>query len=681
MAGDPPLFRTYSVTDEEKAFVAYYLATGNKSASFRHAWPRVNKRETGQDFDKHDYLARANEVLKRLHVQAYMELARAPAEEFAKTVLHEQLFLGKASEQRSAAIKLLDEKGRDKTRDVFARWRELVIESGAEIVMPVPPNARDVRITAEDFLSGKAFLEFGPAARVKLLHLAGAPWNEDDPEARLSEIQEEILYREERTLIVHGGSGLGKSTLGGAVCLPFLLTPGTNGAIIADTYDHCADEFQYTYKGILRLFGLSGPVRLSNINSPTHHDMEVQMPWGARLRTFSIERKEGAAVLGKQLDYAVIGEAAHMPAEVGQRKVRRALDRAMKVRSGTGYIRRTGYCFMFTTPDWEAGYSGAEWDRVVKLTKNRPEEMHAGRVPWAESVYIREVDVLENPAYSREAYEAARASLPPEVFAEQYQGRKQSRTGLVFKEFREDTHVVPMPPPEKIREMRLSLGVDTGKHFAATLCGLDRQGVLWVLGEVYESEQKIADNTRDVIDMIDGVLSPAWNLTGEKVSDRFELLRDRIEMWYVDNATQHLEDLDDQLGATFLRAETGHRGSPQLFPTIDFVRKLQQQMKFLIAETCDWLIWEFNNYKWRHVPTKGPGGGRAQLRPQEKDDHAIDTIRFQAKPLVEAGPLESPPPPVSFEEAYDKQLRHELYGHLTERARQEAAARRISFHG
>lgn len=676
----PDLFHPESVPERERRFALLYREKGEATPAYREVWPERCVRQDGSKLSPRDVWQKARTMARSEPVRQFLEYLGLPDEEIARRVQRRRLLLGELTERQELAAKILAREPTDARKRAISLWREIMIECGAEIVKPVAPGERSVRIVMEDLVTGKAWLELPAWGRIRLLEMAGFPWNDDDPDAKASDLQREILGRDERLILLHGGSGLGKSAMGGGVALLSAVIPNRKAAIFADTFDHCHDEFHYTFQGWLRLFGERGAEKIACTNSPTHNDMQIIAPWNSVVRTFSMERKQGSSALGKEFDDIILGEASLIQTETYRRRIRRSADRRMKERSGAGgFIRYTGRIFMFTSPNWEDGCSSDEWASAEKRSNGDPEALHVGRVPWPETVYMREAESIENPSYSREAFEAARATLPADIFAEQYQGRRMRRSGLIYKEFRKDRHVIPMPGPNEIRAMRLGYGIDTGKHFAAYLCGVDKDRRFFVLGETYTEQLAISDNMEEVKETVDEVLSPAWGVTLPTLDERYALLRDRLDLWQVDNATQHLEDLMDGLDVPVQRDPAASGGKGSVLSGIDFIRELMKNDRFFVVESCEWLLWELAHYIWTVVANRGITSQRA-LMPQKKNDHACDAVRIVCKPLVELGPLAEAPPPATFEQAWDRKIRHEVIGVLRRPFERAEALRQGAIH-
>lgn len=641
------------IRDENDARFCEYVAHGAD-------WRAASLAAYGREIESVEHAR----LKKRKEIKDYIAYLQRPGHEIATDVLRGQLVSPKATERVAAATKLLDRHEKKGAQEAVARWWDLLEECGYTIRLPVPPSyefGHEVEVTLAELRAGRAYVDDPLAAKVALLHRAGAPWNQHDPDAKLSELQIELLGREERELICHGGSGVGKSVLGGCFALLELIKPHREIAIVADTYDHCSDEFQYVHAGFRKLFGRYA-VKSTYVNTRSVHDMEIQTYWQSRIRTFSVDREEGDAILGKEFDLIVLGEGSKVSEDVLNRKCKRAVDRRVKMVHG--HYRRTGRTVIFTTPAQYSGCSAAEFERVKKATRGRPERLHAENADWLESVYLREANCLENPSYSKEVFESRRKSLPADIFSEQYEGKMMRRAGLIYKEFSAERDIVPFPPPEQVRRMRLGVGIDTGKNFAAILVGMDPDRVLWVLGEAYTFEQSITDNAEDLKEMAAHLLSPSfWGKNWDYVGPL-------IDVWRIDPSSQHKEDLGPLLDVpiTFDQLD--------LLPTIDVVRKMMREGRVRFCEEGlhdplegKGILWEIGRYQWKEPPRKATGSRSEQL-PAGKDDHGLDALRFVAVPMEEIGPLEGEARQAeSFEKVMRDRVRYEVVGHLVERMR------------
>jgi hypothetical protein len=509
-------------------------------------------------------------------------------------------------------------------------------------------------------VEGRAYLRIPFVGKLLLAHWAGAPWSDKNAGAFLSALQAEVLARRERVKIVHGGSGLGKSVLGGCDLLVANMLPFRKVAVVADRYDHVAHEFQYLHTGLRALFKGHGEAfkRLSFRNQQNYHEYESEPVWGTRTIGISTQSDEGAQLLGREFTDVVCGEGSHIPVPVHQKKLLRAIDRAMMDREH-GLQMPVGNLSLYTTPDGYAGASAYEWERIKKTTRNHPELLHYGAVPWPQTAWLREATVLENPSYSREVYAARKATLDKAAFAEQYGGKMTYASGRVWRSYNEDTHVRPMPSAEYIRGMRLGVGIDTGAFTGIVLGGIGRDGKRWILGETYTEKPAggIYTTLELAEEMLLRVLTPAF--AGAELQ---RLLDDVIFLVSIDPASQHKLEIIDRWNTALTSPNTADQKS--LLQTIDRVEKWFQDEQLFIVESCENMIDQISKYVWKQMKAPTSQGAPVIREPSKGYDHLCDALRFLLIPLDEYGVPTEPPPVFTWAQEWASYQRNRFFGPL-----------------
>jgi hypothetical protein len=514
-------------------------------------------------------------------------------------------------------------------------------------------------LTLKDVVEGRAYIRIPPEGRVKLCELAGAPWSDKDQTATLSDLQKEVLMRPEREKIVHGGSGLGKSVLGGCEGIIEAMLPNAKFAVVSASYDHVANEWAYIDKGLRTLFRSTPQVfeRLKFRHSQNYHEYEVETVWGSRGIGVTTHTDEGAQLLGKEFTRVILGEGSNVSRSILERRIARALDRSMMKRAD-GSIPMTGYLSIYTTPREYSGCSAFEVERCRKATKGRLELLHYPATSFAESVWFREASVLENPGYSREAFEARKRTLDKDAFQEQYLGRMTLRTGRVYKSYDEENHRATLPAPAAIRAMRLGIGIDTGAYTGLVLCGIDRDNRIWGLLDTYTIQQTINDSLDDFGDRILEALGPAF-----PGADLTEILLS-LDVAVVDPASQSkLEIMDHWPELTLTIPSTELGGKLELIPSVDMIEDMFDADRIRITnEWCDELHEQLRRYVWREK--KSPGRDPIVVEPRKEYDHLCDAFRMIALVLRDMGPAAEPPAPVTLHEALARQRSDSVFGPL-----------------
>jgi len=523
-------------------------------------------------------------------------------------------------------------------------------------------------LTFESFLRGDAHLHFPLEAKIKLLEAAGAPWNDRDPNAKISDLQREALEREDRELLILGGSGVGKSVLGGMFGVLELLIPNRSTAVIAQFYKHVGNEFEYIVKGAKTLFPKHWQTAFPTmkcINQQKYQDYHIASLWGSECKGYSASEQEGALILGSGFDLVICGEGDLIPYNVYNRKILRSMDRRA-MRTGPGY--RTGRSVLFTTPAFGEGAASGIYTRVMNDTNDCPEKATYPRVPWAESTWVRSASVLENPSYDRSIYESRKKTLmseDPDAFFEQYEGQIRKRSGAVLKEFSRDKHVVPMPTVEDLKQMQFGVGIDPGSKFGAVLVGMTRDRKYYVLGEVYNEGFTVKENTTELKEVCAEILAPVFgfqlshdsNRNWEKVK---EIVGDNV---VIDKASEQKLEIEEELGVTLNYSQLDVMG------TLSSLRQMIAEDKFVVVEDCNRWIKDASRYLFKPA-NKSHGNdsySHASGAVRKQYDHLLDATRYSIFGCMEhLDPTEEPPTLLTFEEAVSKHrmktIRDNAYG-------------------
>lgn len=645
------------LTDEEKEFALEYLKTGDKKLAYQAA------------FGDGDYDSTAAEyLLRRAAIKQFLEEAKRPGSELAKNIYKKQMLTG-TEKQKADAAKLFTQLFGDQeaSGDVFAHWSKLMAEAGAEIV--VPPHTNPITLTFESFLRGEASIHLPLEAKLRLLERAGAPWNDRDPEAsvRNHKIQVSALGREDRELLILGGTGLGKSALGGMFCLLEMLLPKKQVAVVAQFYKHVGDEFKYVVEGLKKLFpdGMwrtAFPV-MKCTNQQKYQEYHVSSIWGSECKGYSAGEQEGAMILGSGFDLVVCGEGDLIPYGVYTRKIRRSMDRRA---SKTSIGNRTGRIVLFTTPAFGEGAASCIYRRVMEETGGDLEMASYPNVSWAESVWISGGSFLDNPSNSVEVYEATKKMLlkeDPDAFYEQYEGKLRGRSGAVLKEFDRQKMVVEMPTLAELRQMRFGVGIDPGSKFGAVLVGMTRDRRYFVLAEAYNEFTRVKENSDMLKDRCVDVLSEIVGFKPTADSDAdWKKIEHLIEGVFVDRASEQKLEIEDELGTVeYVQLDVAG--------TLSSLRQKMVEGKFFVVDECTQWLKDVARYTFK--THKGMDSFEKTGELRKLHDHLFDATRYIIFGCLElVDPTEDAPKAQSFEEA--------AYSHMRKRIDDDAWGRHLN---
>ncbi|MCK6440698.1 MAG: terminase family protein [Planctomycetes bacterium] len=220
--------------------------------------------------------------------------------------------------------------------------------------------------------------------------------------------QREFHDSDARFKLLIAGARFGKSLATAREALSLLAIPGTRGWIVAPSYRLGEKELRYIVDD---LRGLGWGSLRANYGGTTGPSSLIT-PWGAELHALSAMQPDN--LLGEELDWLVLSESARLDTDVWTRYLRARL------------TTREGRMFAPSTP---AGYN---WLHELYLRGLDPS------FPQWRSFHYRTAD---NPLIGADEIEEARRTLPPETFAEQFEGAFTSRAGLIYPEFEPRLHV------------------------------------------------------------------------------------------------------------------------------------------------------------------------------------------------------------------------------------------------
>lgn len=473
----------------------------------------------------------------------------------------------------------------------------------------------------ENILDGSAWIEFPPESRVALANLAGAPWSPEDPGARLSPAQENLLRDENRTVIRSAGMRAGKTATAAAYVLSQVAIPKSSIGIVCHKYEHGAKQFAYLMQGFSSLFGRDAATVLRNNTRTQPFSMYLETFWGSTVKVTQTASDAGENLLGTEFDLVSYEEGSKVDSEVHWSKVDpRTKARAKKRRNGK--IRRTGKVLAFTTPDELSGAPYAIMTRALEVSGNNLESLRVENgCGWMESLSYEELSTLDlNPAYPIEIFESNRRYMTDAQFAQEMLGKPRARAGKVLGEFTAQKCVIRNPDISDISNMKLALGMDTGRHFAVTLLGMDFDHRIRVLEEIKTVDLNFQSNCETVKDAI------AMRLKVQSWKEAASM----ISFLAIDTTSQFNLDAEQHLGIQVYEQKY------DVANTLSRIDTMFRNGMLFISEDCHQLIQEIENYRWK-VARSLEAAITSKPTPMGSD-HLIDAMRYCAMALMEYGP-------------------------------------------
>ncbi|MBR1891797.1 MAG: terminase family protein [Clostridia bacterium] len=231
----------------------------------------------------------------------------------------------------------------------------------------------------------------------------------------------------------------------------------------------------------------------------------------------------------------------------------------------------------------------------IYMNKYGSKEVWYEFMEWADNPYLDKKEVKKlNDSMSDETLEARRY------------GRFSVASGLVYKEFDENVHVIePFPVPT---EWQADISIDPGLNnpLACHFYAVDYDGNVYVVAEHFEAGRELSYHA----EMIKAIAKRLkWK------TDSFGRLHSLID------SAANQRTLSGVKSVTELFFEQGIAVDPRvnkdLFTGIARVKEYLKSRKLFIFSSCVNLIREIKGYFWKN-----------QDAPVKKDDHCLDELRY-----------------------------------------------------
>ena len=374
-----------------------------------------------------------------------------------------------------------------------------------------------------------------------------------------------------RFKVLIAGARFGKSLAASKDVLRDLLCAATRGWMVGPTFALARPEFDYLVNDVRSRLRLAVCEELSSLKG--EHAF-VRFTNGSEVHCVSARRPE--SLLGQEVDWMILCEAAHLQREAYERFLRARL------------TSRNGRLLVPTTPH------GHNWIKGLYERGMAPSQ------DWQSFRFA----TWDNPRVSAREIEAARAELPAEVFDEQFGGAFVARAGRVYSGFERAVHVRPLTPEPGSTFWR---GVDFGftNPFVCLWATLDRDDRLLVFDEYFCAGGTLSQHAAEIRRRDDALRAQGCLCAGGVAdpsgrAEREELAGQGVALWPAENALL--------AGIDAVRRRLNARGD--------------QSPGLVIDPRCSNLVREFESYCFE----KAVGGD--EPLPTKRDDHCLDALRY-----------------------------------------------------
>ena len=234
----------------------------------------------------------------------------------------------------------------------------------------------------------------------------------------------------------------------------------------------------------------------------------------------------------------------------------------------------------------------------------------------SKEVWYEFMEWADNPYLDKKEIKRLNDSLSGDVLDARRFGRFSVASGLVYKEFDENVHVVqPFKVP---KEWYSGISIDPGLNnpLSCHFYAVDYDGNVYVVAEHYEAGREISYHAEKI----------------KAIADRLGWKRDVYgHIGALIDSAANQRTLSGIKSVTELFYENGISVNPKvnkdMFSGIARVKEYLKGKRLFIFSSCVNLIREIKGYYWKDSDT-----------PFKKDDHALDELRYflMTKPITRA---------------------------------------------
>jgi PBSX family phage terminase large subunit len=214
----------------------------------------------------------------------------------------------------------------------------------------------------------------------------------------------------------------------------------------------------------------------------------------------------------------------------------------------------------------------------------------------------------DNPYLDKDELDAAKASMDADSFEQEFMGEFRKMSGLIYRNFSRDSHLVDVPPDLSDYSHFRSLDFGFGHNAALGYFAVSPdQTAIYMYDGLYRNQldtEQLADNIR--------------------IKDSGKHI---VNAWADSNQPQIIEDLNRK-GLVFNPVEKGPDSVVKGIATVAGLLKIRADTgkpTLMFAKHLSWVADEFEQYRW--VQNKNESSAVREM-PFKRDDDAMDMIRY-----------------------------------------------------
>lgn len=258
------------------------------------------------------------------------------------------------------------------------------------------------------------------------------------------------------------------------------------------------------------------------------------------------------------------------------------------------------------------------------------DEIYEPAVAGDPNYFCLEMSTYDNPHLSKNVIQEIEKDCTEDEKEMRFFGKYIQFSGLVYKEFDRNIHIVkPFPIPRHWKKYR-SIDHGINNPTACVWLAVNEKDEYFVYDEYYQTDKTVSENAQ-IIKSITGGDNIEWTTIDPSTNNRDAITNTSIREEYrkhgVFTKAERTEKMSGINTIKQLLMNNASTGRPRLF----------------FFDTCYATLKEMQRYRWKKY--RGKEDVNASEEPQKVLDHALDALRYlvMSKPIYKTDEEESEP--------------------------------------
>lgn len=202
----------------------------------------------------------------------------------------------------------------------------------------------------------------------------------------------------------------------------------------------------------------------------------------------------------------------------------------------------------------------------------------------------------DNPYILKEEIEQARRELAPQYFRQEYEASFENYTGLIYKEFDINKHIVKRENFKLESWHNVYVGIDTGRFSSISFLAIDNNGIAFLFDEIYD---------------YDGIVAHITEMIHHKLAAN-RIDKSKVK-FFIDSASQVKQEYK-------FNKIICYDAKKNIQNQIALVRNKFATNGLFFCDNCSMHIIEHQGYSWDEHSIK--------IKPKDENDHTCNSLQY-----------------------------------------------------